>query len=89
MVVNRITTMGARGGGGARGGAGGFGGLSGNTYKGVSSSRKGWNQAQKDAFAAMTNPNGPYKYPKAYAAKAVNANKDFYGGNGEGVDLPF
>ena len=78
--------MGGRAGGGARGGRA-FGGLTGNTYAGVSTSKKGWNQAAKDAFAAMTNPNGPYKYPKAYAAKAVNANKKFY--DNDGGDLPF
>ena len=35
----------------------------------------------------MTDKNGPYKYSKAYAAKAVNANKQFY--EGSGPDLPF
>ena len=75
--------MGARSGGG-----GGFRGLTGNTYKGVSTSQKGWSQAAKTAFKKMTDKNGPYKYPKAYAAKAVNANKQFYSSD-SGPDLPF
>lgn len=55
-----------------------FRGKSGKTYEGFSTSKKGWSAANHQTYKNLTNPNGQYKYPKAYAAKAINAFNKWY-----------
>ena len=49
----------------------------------------GWTSGMKQAYKAMSDKNGKYKYSKAKAKAIVNAQKQYYNADTGDYDLPF
>ena len=49
----------------------------------------GWTSGMKQAYKAMSDKNGKYKYSKAKAKAIVNQQKQYYNADTGDYDLPF